>query len=67
MLSDKSSFAHYAVRPNKPNLWYWSREMFITGPSKDRWLMLRKTELPNGFSGRSFYRQNLWLQDVTFF
>jgi len=42
--------------------------MFIAGPSKeDRWLMLRKTELPNGFSGRSFYKQNLWLQGIRLF
>ena len=37
----------------------WSREKFIAEPSKgNKWLLLKSSELPNGFQGEVFTGKN---------
>ena len=42
------------------NVGVWRRERFIEEPcTKNGWLEAKREELPDGFQGRNYYRQNL--------
>ena len=36
------------------NIGVWRREKLMAGPSKNKWLMLKKSKLPDDFQGSVF-------------